>query len=285
LEVDWSSLHKILSDTTRRSILELLSEKGTISYTEIMTLLHVTNTGRLNYHLRVLGNLISKDDEGRYHLTEKGQLAVNLLRTFPERIPVENRQSKSKILVSVTLIVLGLFLIVTAVLLATSAGSAVVTSSSSATVGTQLISPNSTILVTSLNLPGGSINFSWAASSPIRLFVLNTTQYGSLLLQHSTGNQVSSSISNFTGEPASWVSRYYRQNGDASLTVQKGTYYFFASSTPRALLIAFDAGYSQQEPTGGPLPLLFYLPLLILTILGVLPIILAFLILTRRIWR
>ena len=92
-EVEWSSLHKILSDTTRRSVLELLSERQALSYTEIMTLLQVTNTGRLNYHLKALGNLISKDEEGKYHLTERGQLAVSLLRTFPERAPAEKRPS------------------------------------------------------------------------------------------------------------------------------------------------------------------------------------------------
>jgi DNA-binding transcriptional ArsR family regulator len=32
-QVDWSSLNKILSDTTRRNILELLKEKDAISYT------------------------------------------------------------------------------------------------------------------------------------------------------------------------------------------------------------------------------------------------------------
>ena len=41
-EVDWSSLHKILSDSTRRSILELVSEKQELSYTDIMTLLQIT---------------------------------------------------------------------------------------------------------------------------------------------------------------------------------------------------------------------------------------------------
>jgi DNA-binding transcriptional ArsR family regulator len=79
LEVDWASLHKILSDTTRRSILELLAEKELLSYTDIMTLLQITNTGRLNYHLKVLGNLLSKDDSGRYYLTDEGKQAANLL--------------------------------------------------------------------------------------------------------------------------------------------------------------------------------------------------------------
>ena len=112
-EVDWSSLHKTLSDTTRRSILELLSEKQTLSYTEIMTLLQVTNTGRLNYHLKALGNLISKDDdEGKYRLTERGRLAVSLLRTFPERVaPAERKLSVLKVTVAIVLILVGILLI------------------------------------------------------------------------------------------------------------------------------------------------------------------------------
>jgi hypothetical protein len=35
----------------------LLDEKEALGYTEIMTVLGVTNTGRLNYHLKVLGDL------------------------------------------------------------------------------------------------------------------------------------------------------------------------------------------------------------------------------------
>ena len=93
-EVDWSSLHKILNDVTRRSILELLAEKEALSYTELMTLLQVTNTGRLNYHLKALGALVSKDDQGKYHLTERGQLSQSTCsRPYPEKAPVEERSS------------------------------------------------------------------------------------------------------------------------------------------------------------------------------------------------
>lgn len=108
-EVEWSSLHKILTDTTRRRLLELLAEKQALSYTEIMTLLQITNTGRLNYHRKALGNLISKEGEGKYRLTERGQLAVNLLRTFPERAPAE-KLSTLKITVAVVLILVGILL-------------------------------------------------------------------------------------------------------------------------------------------------------------------------------
>jgi hypothetical protein len=77
----------------------------------------VTNTGRLNYHLKVLGDLVSKDNEGRYRLTERGQLAVNLLETFPERVPIENRRpSFLKITVCVLMILIGITFLIGPVL-------------------------------------------------------------------------------------------------------------------------------------------------------------------------
>ncbi len=84
-EVNWSGLNKILNDPIRRSILGLLAENQALSYTEIMTILRITNTGKLNYHLKSLGSLIAKDAEGKYYLTEKGKLAASLLKTFPEK--------------------------------------------------------------------------------------------------------------------------------------------------------------------------------------------------------
>jgi hypothetical protein len=112
-QVDWSSLHKILNDATRRNILELLAEKDALSYTEIMALLQVTNTGRLNYHLKALGSLISKDNQGKYHITEKGKIATNLLQTFPERKTVERKthQSGLRIAVAIGLLLIGILLI------------------------------------------------------------------------------------------------------------------------------------------------------------------------------
>ena len=123
-QVDWSSLNKILSDTTRKNILELLKEKDAISYTEIMSILRVTNTGRLNYHLKALNGLISKDDQGKYHLTERGQLAVNLLQTFPKKVQAENvlsiKKQSLKVAAATLLTLLGAFLIVYAVFFAIS---------------------------------------------------------------------------------------------------------------------------------------------------------------------
>lgn len=55
---------------------------------ELMNLVKVKNTGRFNYHLKALGDLIEKMEDGRYRLSERGQLAVQLLEKFPEKSSV-----------------------------------------------------------------------------------------------------------------------------------------------------------------------------------------------------
>jgi predicted transcriptional regulator len=84
----FASLHKVLKDETRRKIVLLLNEKGSLSYTDLMKTLEIDNTGRMNYHLKVLDDLIMKREDGQYALTEKGKLASRLLLDFPD----ENRQ-------------------------------------------------------------------------------------------------------------------------------------------------------------------------------------------------
>jgi hypothetical protein len=79
-----ASLHKILKDETRRKIVLLLNEKGRLSYTDLMNNLKIDNTGRLNYHLKVIDGLILKGEDGLYTLTEKGKIATQLLLKFPD---------------------------------------------------------------------------------------------------------------------------------------------------------------------------------------------------------
>jgi hypothetical protein len=79
-----ASLHNILKDETRRKIVLLLNEKGALSYTDLMNALEIANTGKLNYHLKVLNDLILKRENGHYVLTERGALASRLLLEFPE---------------------------------------------------------------------------------------------------------------------------------------------------------------------------------------------------------
>jgi DNA-binding HxlR family transcriptional regulator len=87
-----ASLHKILKDETRRKTILLLSERGAISYTDLMEELGIVSTGMLNYHLKVLSDLLTKNEAGQYALTEKGTLASKLLTEFPD----ENSQLKKK---------------------------------------------------------------------------------------------------------------------------------------------------------------------------------------------
>jgi hypothetical protein len=79
-----ASLHKVLKDETRRKIIILLSDKGSLSYVDLMKELQITSTGKINYHLKILSNLLTKNEAGQYTLTEKGTLASRLLLEFPE---------------------------------------------------------------------------------------------------------------------------------------------------------------------------------------------------------
>ena len=85
LSVDLESLHRILKHPIRRRIVLELHRRSELTYTELMGILGLTNTGKLNYHLKMLGDLIEKDENGRYCLTEKGRLASQLLIRFPEK--------------------------------------------------------------------------------------------------------------------------------------------------------------------------------------------------------
>ncbi len=83
MSVDISQLHNILRDRTRARILELVHQTTSLSYVELQNLLQIDHTGKLNYHLKVLGDLLSKDEHsGRYSLGEKGEIAVQLLSKF-----------------------------------------------------------------------------------------------------------------------------------------------------------------------------------------------------------
>ena len=87
-----ASLHKVLKDETRRKITLFLRNKGSLSYTDLMKALGIDSTGKLNYHLKILDNLILKREDGQYVLTEKGELALRLMLAYPE----DNGQQSGK---------------------------------------------------------------------------------------------------------------------------------------------------------------------------------------------
>jgi hypothetical protein len=285
-DVDWSSLHKILSDTTRRSILELVAEKQALSYTEMMTLLQITNTGRLNYHLKALGDLVSKDGEGRYRLTERGQLAVSLLRTFPERAPVEKKSlSALKVTTVVVLVLIGSLLIVSLTLgVLAAAGPTYTSTSERASVSSQVIPQNATVSLTGFSPTGAPFSISWSASGPVYIYVLNETQYQALGVQHPSSLMAGS---NFTGAPTAWVDRYYGPSGNSTVDLPQGVYYFFAGSSTPAVLDTFGYAQAQQpQQQAGPSPSpLFYLDIAPIYAIGALMLVLAWSIATRRVWR
>jgi DNA-binding HxlR family transcriptional regulator len=80
-----TDLLKVLKDKTRSKIILLLHEQGSISYADLMKALEITNTGNMNYHLKVLGDLLMKSEDGQYSLTERGKLASRLLEEYSEK--------------------------------------------------------------------------------------------------------------------------------------------------------------------------------------------------------
>ncbi len=111
-----NSLHKILKDQTRRKIIVILQEKGALGYTELMEHLEITRTGTLNYNLKTLGDLLAKDNSGRYILSEKGQVAYRVLAEFPNGPPMEQAYKWKRVVASILAIANGISLIVSTLL-------------------------------------------------------------------------------------------------------------------------------------------------------------------------
>jgi DNA-binding transcriptional ArsR family regulator len=86
-----SSLLKALDDENRRKIVRLLRENGTLSYSELMKATPVHSSGKMNYHLKVLDDLLSTNEKCQYSLTEKGVFAYTSLNSF------QNKKSLLKI--------------------------------------------------------------------------------------------------------------------------------------------------------------------------------------------
>lgn len=107
-----ASLHKILKDETRRKIVLLLNEKDSLSYTELMDTLGIVSTGLLNYHLKVLGDLLMKNEDGQYALTEKGRLASRLLLEFPEDYQAQKRKWQRRFFIALAVGQVVVFIII-----------------------------------------------------------------------------------------------------------------------------------------------------------------------------
>lgn len=73
-----------LNHPIRRRIIEMLA-RNSVTYTYMLEELDI-DTGKLNFHLKKLEDLIEKDEKGLYNLTDKGLRAFSILQQVPEKI-------------------------------------------------------------------------------------------------------------------------------------------------------------------------------------------------------
>lgn len=82
MAVNEDSVTKILSVIShpiRRDILNLLSEKGECTFTDLLNALQV-DTGKLSFHLRSLQVFLEQTKGGKYRLSRTGENAVRVIR-------------------------------------------------------------------------------------------------------------------------------------------------------------------------------------------------------------
>lgn len=79
----WNNeIHKALAHPIRRSILECLQNRN-LSFTQLLECTHTRNHGKIGFHLRVLSELVELEPStGKYHLTDRGKLANELIRNI-----------------------------------------------------------------------------------------------------------------------------------------------------------------------------------------------------------
>jgi DNA-binding transcriptional ArsR family regulator len=260
---DWSALYKTLSDPTRRDILDFLYSRDSASYTEIMSALGIANTGKLNYHLKMLGNLIDKNEQGKYRLTERGVQAVNLLKNFVQSgteghggINLGNQtstiqRSTAATMVGVLLIVVGAVLIVLVVLGAVALPLFAVTSvgvSNEFGFGQFMLEPNTSFFLTTVNGPG-QISVGWHASARITLYLLNTSEYSKLF---SATNGTYAMTVNST--PSQWIYNRTSAEGSFITNLPSEPYFLVVSSKSNVYVQNITVNHVQSSQAQGQQP-------------------------------
>ena len=86
-EETYSVIYSALKHPIRRKILRMLSDEQ-LSYTQMLKELDL-DTGHLNYYLESLGELVIKNEEGKYRLSEMGQAAIGLMKKVEDRATQE----------------------------------------------------------------------------------------------------------------------------------------------------------------------------------------------------
>jgi hypothetical protein len=199
----------------------------------------------------------------------------------------KKHQSVLKIVAAVVLFIIGILLISSAVaLFAYTPTTSSTTVGGGTSVSNQVIPQNTTVSLLSWDVQTSAapLNIGWNASSPVHIYVMNTTQHDALLLQHATNGQVPTALENFSGVPTSWIGQYDVQAGNVSFNLPQGQYYFLASSSMPAILNLFTLMQTQATSPSPQVSSGYLLTLAPLT-LGIFLLVLAILILTRRVWR
>lgn len=88
--IDADALFSALAHESRRRVIKALGEKGELTFTEMMEVAGIEETGTFGFHLKKMEPLLEKGDFGKYLLSELGKIAYNILkymetREFPEK--------------------------------------------------------------------------------------------------------------------------------------------------------------------------------------------------------
>ena len=85
----------VLSHPIRRDILNLLSEKGECTFTDLLNALEI-DTGKLSFHLRTLQAFTEQTKAGKYRLNRTGESAVRVIRDVESWAEVADVQRKAE---------------------------------------------------------------------------------------------------------------------------------------------------------------------------------------------
>ena len=89
-----SKILSILSHQLRREILLNISEKGELSFTDLLNMLKV-DTGKLSFHLRSLEVFIEQTPSGKYRLNRAGESAIRVIHDIEGWAEVADIQRKA----------------------------------------------------------------------------------------------------------------------------------------------------------------------------------------------
>jgi len=76
-----NEIFEAISHPLRIKILKLLAEKS-MSFSELKRELGTKSSGKLDFHLKKLGNLITLNSEGKYTITKEGYAALQAISTI-----------------------------------------------------------------------------------------------------------------------------------------------------------------------------------------------------------